>query len=356
LENDVGMPRIDSRARGGRRVIAVLVCGLVVLAYAGLLFGRFMPQHPVRDSDAHDWLCFVAGRLRTFEFHLGIAMAVLAGIALLLRLRRTALLTAPVLIWTIGAAAWSSIPHRRADPASLSLTLMSANLLVHSPDVKKLLGEIDATAPDVIVMQEYTAAKGEQLRPALREQYPHIVEAMRNDAFGQAVYSKRPFLTPPELHPQGVLARGARTEGVVGLADPQIRVTIDLDGRELVVQNVHFVPPMSPQRFAEQRRQVEWLAEWLADETRSLIVLGDFNSTPESAQSALLREAGLRDAHHEGGSGRGTSWPDVGPLRHLPGIRIDQAFVGGELVCDESRLGGSIGSDHRPLLIRVHWR
>jgi endonuclease/exonuclease/phosphatase family metal-dependent hydrolase len=79
-----------------------------------------------------------------------------------------------------------------------------------------------------------------------------------------------------------------------------------------------------------------------------VLVGGDFNSTPDSAVQQRLRDAGLRDAWTECGSGDGFTYPASDPVK-----RIDYLFLVGRLRCSSATVIESMISDHRPLLVIV---
>ena len=86
------------------------------------------------------------------------------------------------------------------------------------------------------------------------------------------------------------------------------------------------------------------------DAPAALILAGDFNAPYATNHLHELRSAGLREAHHESGVGRGASWgPRRVPLSWAPGIRLDHVMFTGDAQCTASGVGGDIGSDHRPV-------
>ena len=232
---------------------------------------------------------------------------------------------------------------------------MSCNLLVGSGSEHKAAEYVLAEDPDVVFFQEYTPEAHEVLSERLGATYRHIVTGPREDAFGQAVYSK---LEPREVQLFPTPAKGARAEGraLASPSEPQIRCVVTVDGRELVLQNVHDMPPGNPRLLQEQLRYFEWLEEFTAAETRPVVLAGDFNCTRNAAAMVRLEGAGYQNTHALAGRGRGSTWVDKTWLRHLPGVRIDHVIVSRELACDRAEVGPSIGSDHRPVLARVGFR
>lgn len=297
------------------------------------------------------WVAFMA---RTFGFHMGLGLGVLVVLAVAVRRRRLAGCAAVLGAVLAGPGVVSGLRSLPTAPAGVPvLTVMSANLLVGHADEDALLAEIARHDPDLLIFQEYTPAKADVLVPRLKAKYPYRHEAMRQHAFGGAVFSKLPFVGEPEDAPHAELRAGAglREGGVVGIQDPQIRVVVEFAGAPVVVQNIHDAPPMGGSYLAEQRRFIGWLARWAAAEPRAVLIAGDFNSTPESVNAADLRAAGLTEAHTAAGVGRGGTWPTDGPLSWFPRVRIDQVWTRG-LRCVSSVVGEPNASDHRPVVAR----
>lgn len=350
------LPQLRARLATLART-ALWACWLASLA--AYLFAYTMPTDLFASGSTHLTLAFAAFMLRTFILHAGIAMGVLALMALALRARRLfvlALIFALALCWPTlrTVVRWPST----VDTQQPTLTLVVANVNLGNPDLAQLISFINAENPDVVILQEVTPAHIGALRSALSVSHPHRVEALRGDAFGQAIFSRLAFQAEPQLYPQGSLLRDSRVGGVVGLHDPQIRTTISFQGLPVVVQNLHLVPPGDPAMLREQRVQFAWLSDWARSLTKgadqpAAILAGDFNSTTSSPQHAFLRDAGLIESHAQAGRGTGHTWPDIAPLSNLPGIRIDHVYITSHLRAVDARVGPSIGSDHRPQVVRL---
>lgn len=339
----------------GRRIAVRRVGTMIVmccsLSAAALLLARVVPGQ-WGDSENSRRLVFAAAFFtRTFELHVAVAMCV--GVAALLLLRRWAAcaIAAIVPAAVLAPAIWT---YLRPDPAPLSkpLTVLTANLLVGHASVDRVVRLIEAELPDVIFFQEYTPAKAEKLVDRISAKYPYRIEGLREHAFGAAIYSRLPFIGEPELFPHESI-RGhvsARSTGEVGIWDPQPRAVVRHGDREIVLQNVHFAPPIRTSYLREQRVMTGWLCEWLRNDHRAVVIAGDLNSTDQSANLGDLRAAGMMSVRAAGRGMMGT-WPSSG-LAGLVPIGIDHILIRG-LRCDRARVGGEIDSDHRPLLARV---
>lgn len=327
------------------RVAWLLVC----TAYVGLGYAFFLPDlgDDGRIGNVLMWLAFVG---RTFAFHAGIGLLLIAVWMAAFRLWRPLMAMVPLVAVSLGPTAISYVPELEYRELN-GTTVMSVNLLVGSRSPTRAVQEIERLDPDMVLVQEYSTRAHEVMEPALREKYPHIVHAIRDDAFGQAVYSKLAFVEPPKTYPPPSLGEGWRKGGIINLSDPQIRVVVMIGGREVVVQNVHTIPPVSPSHLAEQRRLLRWLVEFAASESRPVIMGGDFNATDESL--GMLHAAGLWNSHGAAG-GRDVTWHDSGWASYLPGVRIDHIWVKG-MDTEWWDRAASIGSDHRPIVAKVGW-
>jgi endonuclease/exonuclease/phosphatase (EEP) superfamily protein YafD len=345
-----GWLRPTRAARWGVIVVVWLAC---VFAASTLLFMQFEDTPLSASSRRELGVAYVAFMCRTFTLHGAIAAIFFAGVALLVRQRVAAGL---LVVWAIAFAwpALSLLAGREPAPAtaaSREVRIISMNVLLTNTDPAPALAFIREHDPDVVMLQEYTPAWHKAMADELAAKYPYIINEMRQDAFGQAVFSKHPWKEEPVLRlSDESRAASSRVSGVQGLHDPQIRVVIDIAGRELVLQNVHTVPTVGRGLLYEQRVQFAEFIRLAKRETRPMLMTGDFNATANSRHMTKLLEAGMRDANAVAGAGLGHTWPDLGPLRYLPGIRIDHVLFNSRVLVHRHVVGPSIGSDHRPLL------
>jgi len=165
------------------------------------------------------------------------------------------------------------------------LSVYSVNAQFGFVDPVRLLAEITSLDADLIIIQEHNP-RVQSILPALLDKYPHTIEAMREDAFGMAILSKFPFVGTPQNYPYFGIA----------LKLPQIKAVIDVNGTHIVVQGIHALPPVSFSYLSEQRQLIRALANWVQTETRPLIIVGDFNCTPEYISMGWMKQAGMEDA------------------------------------------------------------
>ena len=214
--------------------------------------------------------------------------------------------------------------------------VMTANVLVSNADAAPLLAHIAAVDPDVICFQEIDARWAAGLAP-LHASYPYRRVLPRPDPFGLAVFSKYPATFAAE-----------DVEG-----DPILRATVRRNDEDdaLTVFNVHVATPVRREWADRRNRTLRTIAAKVAAVDGPVLVCGDLNCTPWSPHFAdLLAAGGLRDPRRGGWSP--PSWRTSNPLLALP---IDHLLPGGGARCWGLRSGPDIGSDHRPLTVRVAW-
>jgi endonuclease/exonuclease/phosphatase (EEP) superfamily protein YafD len=331
-----------SKSSGSLLLSKSLAWSMTIIAAAGIGFTWFLPDlgDSGRVVGILNWLAFCG---RTFGYQIGIVLSLFAFLMLLRRLWKPASAMLLVALWCLWPTIWSLTP-RGTIPATTGpgLSVYSVNAQIDRVDPKRLQAEIERMDADIVIIQEHTPRVG-TIMSAFRARYPHVAEAMRDDAFGMAILSKRPFVGTPQLFPHFG----------VPVSEPQIRVVIDVDGQKVVVQGVHTLPPISFSHLRQQRQLIRSLAAWATQEKRPMIIAGDFNCTPESMGMGWMYAAGLSDAYSQRNAGRGETWPMDAGIFSLMGVKIDHLLLGNGLVSTHAELGESTGSDHRAMFARV---
>ena len=209
-------------------------------------------------------------------------------------------------------------------------------------DLSRAAALIKSLDPDLVALQEIDKSTERTKRVDQTEELGRMTDMhaefgpffdFEGGEYGMAVLSKR---EPSEVHnhrlPDG---REPRT----ALA---ITVTPIENGPELVFISIHFYATSE-----ERRAQAETLLEILKDETRPVILAGDFNSRPESEVMNLF----------------GEEWtiPDKGEDRFTipsddPRSEIDFILFRGLKGWEVKRidvLDEPVVSDHRPVLLEL---
>jgi len=318
------------------------VCwGLVIAGYLFVGYAWFGPKDLERTGRTYLLFWYGAFLARTFQFHAGIVFVLLTAGYLVARWKRLAGASVPVFLAALGPTIPGYLPKAASADTTDTIRVLSANLLYLNEDHQPIIDEILKTAPDVVLLQEYTDRWHEAIHAAISEAYPYSMWVTRSDAFGLAIYSKSPMQPDPNQQ----LDCGDVTV-------PLLRTVIPVKGRPIAFYSVHMVPPLWPY-LPRMRRQFQALRGRLADETEAVVVGGDFNFTDASVLHRAICALGLTDAHQAAGFGRGATWPMTGLFRFVPGIRIDHVYVGRALTPLRCHVGRGRGSDHRPIIVDV---
>lgn len=340
------VPPWSERKRLLRRDIWTVLAG----SYAAIAASYLIQVDFRTESMLPVLLAWGAAMVRTFLFHLGLFVLAVTLLAAALHMWRALVASLPLLVITLGpAVAPPRPPPTEAGSPGDVLRVMSVNAFAGNRQPAALLDEILASDVDLLLIQEYTPTLHALAHATLLSRLPHAVVEPQTDCFGLAMYSRRPFVGPVETHVP------------LGVADnPQMRAVIELDGRELTIYNVHLFPPSSLDYVKEQRRGfadlLDHLTRELLRDDRATLVAGDFNFTNESPMGVALRGIPLRDVQTIAGRGRGATWPNLGPLAFLPGVRIDHLYVTESLLVLDAGVGKGSGSDHRPVLAAIAFR
>lgn len=317
---------------------------LIIAAYVLLVLAYVWPQDFRSDSWAYNLVCYGLFMVRTFVWHIGLVVLLIGLLATWRKAWRLAAATIPLIGITLGPEIVHFLPKRPAAVQGEPITVMSVNLLYCNLRTGPILDEIHAADPDVLLLQEYTPDWHRAMQEAIGERYPHVAYVTRDNPFGAAIYSQRPFIGQVETR----LSLG-------NVGTPQMRAVVEVEGHQVAVYNIHLQPPYGLMRTTLTRHQLADLCDLLAMEPLPAIVSGDLNFTGRSPNAALLREVGLVDSHELAGWGRGSTWPVNSFFRCVPGIRLDHIYVSETLACTRSWTGTGLGSDHRPVMATVGW-
>ncbi|MBN2498040.1 MAG: endonuclease/exonuclease/phosphatase family protein [Deltaproteobacteria bacterium] len=220
------------------------------------------------------------------------------------------------------------------DGAGRKLRLLLLNVHTSNARHDAVLDLLREEDPDLIVLLEIDARWAQALS-ALRERYPHFAERPRPDNFGIAAYSR-------------IATRSMRFEDI-GADVPSIVAELDADGAPATVIGTHTMPPVSAWNAAQRNQQLEALAGRAREIRGPAILLGDLNASSWSPFFGdLIDASGLRDSRE--GFGVQASWPDGLLLLMVP---IDHCLVSKGVGVLDRRVGPSVGSDHRPIVVDV---
>jgi endonuclease/exonuclease/phosphatase (EEP) superfamily protein YafD len=188
----------------------------------------------------------------------------------------------------------------------------------------------------VLVFQELTPALAGVLQQNA-DLYPVQSIRARKDSKGTALLSRLP-------------ARNVRFEALPGQTQiGAAAAEVETAGGVVTVFGIHSHKPTKAEGAGSQRSYFEWIGQRAREvraESRPFIVVGDFNATPWSTPlRGFAERCGLLDTSR--GIVFGATWSYFLPYR----LMIDHGFVSSEWRLLRRKVGPSLGSDHRPLIL-----
>jgi endonuclease/exonuclease/phosphatase (EEP) superfamily protein YafD len=235
----------------------------------------------------------------------------------------------------IGRLAWAEQGDGGSQAADGDLTVVALNVQRVNSRHQDVLAYLRAVDADVIVLLEVDPQWLQALQP-LQESHPHLLAQPRNDNFGIALFSRI-----------ALADAGTPVLGEAGI--PSITATLRHAGRELVLIGTHPPPPVGGRLAGLRDRQLRALAARVAAESRPVVLVGDLNATPWSHGVRLLTAGTL------GFRGASRPWLPTWRAGSVLAVPIDHALCTAPLVITAHEIGPDVGSDHRPVLVRIGW-
>jgi vancomycin resistance protein VanJ len=279
---------------------------------------------------------------------LALPLVVLIPAALLWRRRAlialalAALLVAgPVMGFSIP---WPTLLH--SAPAGPHLRVLTCNMHYSHDDPPALEELIAATAPDVVALQEWQGSERSALRKApgwhvhpgtrlfLASRHPiRAATALGHDSMGEHASAMRYELETPlgDVHLLSVHLATAR----FGIAD--------------TIHDNSLGPAEVSANTARRLEQSAFVYEEALHLKGPLLIVGDFNTPPESAiVSEIWRP--YTDAFSAAGWGWGYTFFGSRTM-----VRIDHVFAGRGWFPSRCTVGPPVGSLHRPVIADLVW-
>lgn len=255
------------------------------------------------------------------------------------------------------------LPHlraARAAPNTSHLVVMTYNILGNKADSSALIAALRASDADIIALQELNAPLAAAIAQQLGHDYPYQVLEPVDKNNGMGVISRYRL---EQIH--------AELPGD-WLGKPQI-LRVDLDGNAITFVNIHctsintswFAWQQTLERAAYKREtQAQSLADFAVQHDAPLILVGDFNTTDQTAAYRILSSQ-IHDTWREAGFGLGHTFPGPhAPLGAMVAhsywpmtlwlVRIDYIYHSDQWVALSAHTGPEIGkSDHRPVVAEL---
>jgi vancomycin resistance protein VanJ len=271
-----------------------------------------------------------------------LPLTVLLPAALLLRSKWTSLALLAAGLVVGGPVTGFNVPWRRLftfAPAGQPFRVMTVNLHYDRFGNQPLEDLIAAEQPDMVAIQEWSGADQSSFHNDPNwhiSMVPHLFFA-----------SRHPIRRVVELGRDSMSARAA-------VCRYEIETPLGL----VHVFNLHTASPRpgirkgpnEVQANSDRRReQLEFIAKEAAHCDCPVLVVGDFNTPPDS-QYFLKFWSEYTDAFAAAGWGWGYSF-DGGRTN----VRIDHILIGQGWYCTNCRVGPAVNSPHRPVIADLVW-
>ncbi len=298
-----------------------LACTAVSLATIAVVAAWVLPQVPL-------WPCDL---LQHFRVQYAVVGAIVVAAAALLRVRGyfdVAAIAALLHLWRIAP---DLCGEPRPLPEGTALRVLVLNVHTESSSfdqVRQLIGDVQ---PDVIGLVEVDQRWLGALAPAVAG-YPGRITRPRSDNFGVALFARQPLVGSIET---------------LGGDLPSVVAHVVIDGAPLDLVLTHPIPPLSAAALADQRQELDAVADRVRQLPGPVLVIGDLNATPWSTPFRnLVARSGLCDSRT--GFGIAASFPATMPAVRIP---IDHLLASCAVGIRDRRVERDVGSDHLPVVI-----
>ena len=325
-----------------RRILWDVVPGALLLLWLGGVLVRIFMQDRLQGFWAYYFYA-------TPPIVLGV-LATAAGLWWLI-FRRWKLTVGPLvlglacLVWAYQVTWFHNPP---GTPAADTHRALFWNVAHGAFGWEKIVATIRQYDPDIVGLVESCG----EIPPGVRETKALPAEMDKQAAAMEAFWHEH----LPEYHAAvfgsgiSLLVRGDVARAEFGYLSPNsitalgryVHGEVSLDGQTLDVIVVDLAASAMDSRLPPLR-DLNRLLDTLQD--RSVLVMGDFNTTADSVYLRPLRRR-FANAFEVAGSGYAATWPVP-----LPVLTIDHAWFNEGLRVDRCVLGWSWASDHRPMVV-----
>ncbi len=310
-----------SEGRLGRTWLRRLTVTVIALATIAVVAACALPLVPL-------WPCDL---LQHFRVQYAVVGAIVVAAAAIVRVRGyfdAAAIATLIHLWWIAPDLAS---ERRPLPEGAALRVLVLNVHTESSSFDRVHRLIDDVRPDVIGLLEVDRRWLDALAPALAD-YPGRLTRPRDDNFGIALFARQPLVGSIEALGGGL---------------PSVVARLVVDGASLDLVLTHPIPPVSAAALADQRRQLDAVAERATRLPGPVLVMGDLNATPWSTPFRhLIARSGLCDSRT--GFGIAASFPSTMAAVRIP---IDHLLVTCTIGVRAHRVERDVGSDHLPVVV-----
>lgn len=257
------------------------------------------------------------------------------------------------LVWLVPQAingalilslAWPVLSRAADGP---SLTVLHANIDHKNPQPTAAIEYVDRQVADIVFLQEITPTTLPLIVEGLHN-YRLVAAEPKTNSHGSAMFV--PLESSLEIVQKHIIQ--------VPNYSQRPLLTVDIRFGETIVSlmSVHITRPGHAGASRFQNIEFQSVADWgrrQIDVGKSVVIIGDFNSTPWSQRIRnMVRRGNLKNSQQ--GWIWQMTWP--GHLSFLFQIAIDHCLHSPDLITQHRTTGPYVGSDHLPLTITLSRR
>ncbi|NIV18698.1 MAG: hypothetical protein GWN47_09910 [Woeseiaceae bacterium] len=274
-----------------------------------------------------------------FRLQYLLAAALLAIALFVVRSQRWA--AAMLLLTVVNAlpvVPWHLSDNKVTASGEPRFKLLSSNVYAGNENSEALLDLITAEQADLVFLQEVTSRRAKELAQ-LHEAYPYSLNIPREDNFGIAVLSRRPF-------------ENARIIESPPLKLPTLVVEVRIFGKAVTLVTTHLMPPLEDAGYDARNIHLLSVAEMIRSISGPRVLIGDLNTAMWGRNYRKFVEQSSMSNTRKG-FGVLPTWPTQLPFAMIP---IDHCLVSDDILVRDIRTGPDIGSDHLPLIVELALR
>lgn len=241
----------------------------------------------------------------------------------------------------ILSLAWPAQPGLAAVD---TLTVLHANIDHTNPQPTAAIDYVNRQTADIVFLQEITPTTLPQIVEGLTH-YRLVAAEPKVISHGSAMFvpqdSSLKILSKQIIQVPNYSQR------------PLLTVDIQLGSQRISLMSIHLTRPGTVRGSHFQNIEFQAVTDWARrqmDAQKSVVIIGDFNSTPWSRRMGTMQRQGNLQNSQQGHIGQMT-WP--GDLPFLLQIAIDHCLHSRDLGVLHRFTGPYIGSDHLPLHVTL---
>ncbi len=338
--------------------IARITAALLAWLYTALII--FWLIWHQRYGDTFWWLALV----NSFVPFLFAPLILLIPVGLLIRTRAYWFgLALPVLVFLLlyGALFLPQWPPAYATNQT-PLKIMTFNIWgdSRSPATARVILQNDL--PDIVAVQELSSSMVKHIIQEVGQFYPYHIFDLGSGDEGLGVFSRYPLT---KLASKDFFEPGWQIQFMRVQVGERTFILYNCHLRSSnILRYLRYGQPVAiavKESFAMRAILAKLLVTDIAERTEPIVVVGDFNSTPQSDVYRILSQK-LLDSQQEAGWGFGHTFPaQLTEFRQLPLfprlIRIDMILHSTDFVALDNYVSPAHGeSDHLPVIAELAWQ